>query len=306
MNFWWWASCFCMIGVALVLLAQAQKRQFPPHLMHRRFEAVLRNQGITEGLSGRSRDAKTWLQQRLERFSESEFAEMQQLLVQAGWGQPQHRFYYLAAAWLLPVAGGFFAAFHAFFQGNSTGDALMHMLFAFALLFVGMRHFLRWRARQRQAAISKEVVTWLHLLRMLFDAGLSLEHALRVLVQQARDLMPNLASELNGTLKRIEAGQDRGEALMEMATPLAVAELNDTITMLRQATRYGGNLREPLIEYTRIIEQRQVSELREQVGKLSAKMTIVMVIFLFPALMIFVAGPGFVGLAKALKGVGGG
>ena len=91
-----------------------------------------------------------------------------------------------------------------------------------------------------------------------------------------------------------------------MATPLAVAELNDTITMLRQATRYGGTLREPLIEYTRIIEQRQVSELREQVGKLSAKMTIVMVIFLFPALMIFVAGPGFVGLAKALKGVGGG
>jgi len=148
-------------------------------------------------------------------------------------------------------------------------------------------------------------VTWLHLLRMLFDAGLSLEHALRVLVQQAADLVPNLAEELGATLKRIEAGQDRSEALVEMAAPLGVAELNDTIAMLRQATRYGGNLREPLVEYTKIVEQRQVSELREQVGKLSAKMTIVMVIFLFPALMIFVAGPGFIGLANALKGVGG-
>src|SRR5690606_22937234 len=101
MNFWWWASCLCMIGVALVLLAQAQKRQFPPHLMNRRFEAVLRNHGLADEFSVRRRDAKTWLQQRLERFSESEFAEMQQLLVQAGWGEPQHRFYYLAGAWLL-------------------------------------------------------------------------------------------------------------------------------------------------------------------------------------------------------------
>jgi tight adherence protein C len=32
-------------------------------------------------------------------------------------------------------------------------------------------------------------------------------------------------------------------------------------------------------------------------------MTVVMVLFLFPALMIFVAGPGFVGLARALKGM---
>lgn len=304
MDFWWWASCLCLVGVALALLAQAQKQQFPPHL-NRRFETMLRHHGISDGHNGSKLNAKTWLHQRLERFSESEFAEMQQLLVQAGWGQPQHRFYYLAAAWLIPLAAGLCTGFYALVQGIPVADALLHMLFAFALLFVGMRHLLRWRARHRQAEIRKEVVTWLHLLRMLFDAGLSLEHALRVLVQQAGDLMPNLAHELNATLKRIEAGQERSEALMEMAAPLAVAELSDTIAMLKQATRYGGNLREPLIEYTQIIEQRQVSELREYVGKLSAKMTVVMVIFLFPALMIFVAGPGFIGLANALKGVAG-
>ena len=305
MSLWWVVSCLFMIGVALLLLLQSQKRQFPPQLMNKRFEMVLRQQGVSNELLGNRLHTHNWLQQRLERFSESEFAEMQQLLVQAGWDKPQHRFYYLAAAWILPLAVALFAAFTAFIKGKPAADALLHMLFAFAFWFVGARHLLRWRAKARQAAIRREVITWLHLLRMLFDAGLSLEHALRVLVRQARGLMPNLAQELDITLKRIEAGQDRSDALMEMAAPLDVPELSDTVTMLKQATRYGGNLREPLIEYTKLIEQRQVSELREQVGKLSAKMTVVMVIFLFPALMIFVAGPGFIGLSNALKGVGG-
>lgn len=304
MSFWWWVSCAFLLGFAVVLLLHAQNPKYPAQ-MHRRFDAVLRQHGLNSAAGSSHKDARAWLQQRLEHFSQSEFAEMQLLLVQAGWGKPQHRFYYLAAAWLLPLAVALFAAIYAFIQGKPLTNALLHMLFAFALLFVAVRNVLRWRARERQATIRREVITWLHLLRMLFDAGLSLEHALRVLVQQARDLVPNLAHELDAALKRMEAGQDRSDALNEMAAPLAVPELSDTVAMLKQATRYGGNLREPLIEYTKLIEQRQVSELREQVGKLSAKMTIVMVIFLFPALMIFVAGPGFIGLANALKGVGG-
>lgn len=304
MGLWWLASCLLMLGAALLLLLQSQKKQFPPHLVQRRFDMVLR-QGGNDGAQGNMFYTQSRLLQRLERFSKSESAEMQLLLVQAGWGEPQHRLYYLVAAWMLPLAVALFAAITALTKGKPVGDALLHMLFAFAFWFVSVRHLLRWRARSRQAAIRREIITWLHLLRMLFDAGLSLEHALRVLVRQAHDLMPNLAQELDATLKRIEAGQDRSDALMEMAAPLAVPELNDTVTMLKQATRYGGNLREPLIEYTKLIEQRQVSELRERVGKLSAKMTVVMVIFLFPALMIFVAGPGFIGLSNALKGVGG-
>lgn len=122
-------------------------------------------------------------------------------------------------------------------------------------------------------------------------------------MQQGCQLIPHLAAELGAVSKRIQAGQERGEVLAEMAEPLEVPELNDTVGMLRQVTRYGGNIRDSLTEYTRLVEERQVSQLREYVSKLSAKMTVVMVIFLFPALMIFLAGPGFVGLGRALKGL---
>lgn len=305
MSLWWWATILLMAVTAALLLAGTPRQKAPRHV-GRRFEEALRGDGAGSVHLGRfdQGDAKARLLARLERFSSGELDEVQRLLAQAGWADPRPRFTFLVAAWLGPLAAALAAGFYGLANGAAGTDALLYLIFAFALVFVFMRRFLRWRAQKRQKAMRMEVVAMLHLLRMLFDAGLSLEHTLQVVEQQGRDLVPNLAEELTAVLKRIQAGQERGEALSEMAAPLEVPELNDTIAMLKQATRYGGSIRDSLVEYTKLIEQRQISELREYVSKLSAKMTVVMVVFLFPALMIFVAGPGFVGLASALSSLG--
>lgn len=304
MNIWLWIAILLMVGTAGLLFSTTQ-RDRPPPGVYRRFAEALRGDGanISHFFNFEKPDANTRLMHLLERFSSSEMEEMQRLLVQAGWGNPQTRFYFLAAGWLVPVAMAVLAGFYSVLDGNSFTNVLFHAVFVFAFVFIAMRRLLRWRASQRQQVLRKEVVAFLHLLRMLFDAGLSFEHTLQVIEQQGSSLIPNLAKELGVVLKRIQAGQERGEALAEMAEPLEIPELNDTIGMLKQVTRYGGNIRDSLNEYTQLVEARQISELREYVSKLSAKMTVVMVAFLFPALMIFVAGPGFVGLARALKGL---
>jgi len=304
MNVWLWIAVLLMVATAALLFATAQ-RDRPPPGVHRRFAEALRGDGanVAHFFRFEKPDANTRLMQLLERFSSSEIEEMQRLLIQAGWGNPQTRFYFLAAGWLLPFACALATAIYSMLEGSSFADLLLHVVFVFALVFIALRRLLRWRANQRRAAIRKEVPAFLHLLRMLFDAGLSFEHTLQVIEQQGQQLIPLLAKELGAVMKRIQAGQERGDALAEMAEPLEIPELNDTIGMLKQVTRYGGNIRDSLTEYTKLVEERQVSELREYVSKLSAKMTIVMVVFLFPALMIFVAGPGFIGLGRALKGL---
>lgn len=304
MNLWLWIAVLLMGATAALLFGNA-RRDRPPPGVYRRFAEALRGDGanISSFFRLEKRSFYTRLQNMLEYFSRSEMEELQGLLVQAGWGTPQTRLYFLLAGWLTPLVFGLAAGIYSAANDGTLSDFLLHAVFMFALVFIGMRRLLRWRAAQRQQAIRKEVVAFLHLLRMLFDAGLSFEHTLQVVEQQGKELIPNLAGELSVVLKRIQAGQERGEALAEMAAPLDIAELNDTIGMLKQVTRYGGNIRDSLIEYTKLVEQRQISELREYVSKLSAKMTVVMMVFLFPALLIFVAGPGFVGLANALKGL---
>ena len=290
-----------IIAATAVVMIAAQRSKTSVHV-RQRFREVLRQEGMNNPLQAGS-DTGQWQQALLERISRSEMDELPGLLRQAGWGGEQSRYYYLLAAWLLPVITGLVGGIYAMSQGETMVQVLFYILFGFGVFFIAIRRFLRWKARGRQAEIRREVLTWLHLLRMLFDAGLSLEHILHVTEDQGRELIPNIADELRQVLVRIRAGQERGEALAEMAAPLDVPELNDTVAMMKQVTKYGGNISESLAEYAELLEQRQVSELREYVSKLSAKMTIVMMLFLFPALIIFLAGPGFMGLVRALKGL---
>jgi len=303
MNIMWPLTIILMLLAAALLLYSAQKETHPRHIQ-RRFREALQQEGIHISRLG-PLDLEEALQEMLERASHSEMPEMQRLLVQSGWPGTKAKCMFLLIGWLLPVALGTIAMFYAMLNQDTWLNVQFHFFFVFAATFVLIRRLLRWKAQHRRDAIRKEVIPYLHLLRMLFEAGLSMEHILLVIEQQGRDLIPNLADELQLVIKRMQSGQDRADALVEMATPLEVPELSDTIAMLKQVTRYGGNIRDSLAEYTTLVEQRQVSELREYVSKLSAKMTVVMIVFLFPALMIFLAGPGFMGLAKALKGVSG-
>lgn len=304
MNVLWVMTIIFMLLAAGMLIYISQMDSHPRHIQ-RRFREALHQEGIHISAKLGPLNFEEAVHDVLDRVSRNEMAEMQQLLIQAGWHGAKAKCIFLMLGWVLPLVLGVIAFGYAILSQESFSDVIFYGTFVFAATFVLVRRLLRWKARQRCEVIRKEVIPFLHLLRMLFDAGLSMEHILLVIEQQGRDLIPNLADELHLVTQRIQNGQDRGEALVEMAAPLDVAELNDTVAMLKQVTRYGGNIRDSLAEYTTLIEQRQVSEMREYVSKLSAKMTVVMILFLFPALITFLAGPGFIGLAKALKGVSG-
>jgi tight adherence protein C len=115
-------------------------------------------------------------------------------------------------------------------------------------------------------------------------------------------LTPELAKELKGVLRLIDAGMEPAEALSVTVAPLEVAELTDTVAIVKQVSRHGGNIRDTLIKFAKLMEDRQLSALREYVNVLSGKMSVVMMVFLFPALLIFLAGPGFIALGKGLMG----
>ena len=174
---------------------------------------------------------------------------------------------------------------------------------AIAYLVPGM--VLRTRASNRTRQIRDDVGLFTELLRLLFDAGLSLEQSLRVLVRDGRQLFAALSLELEVVLRQIEAGQDRQHALQDMADALAIPEVSDLVRMLGQIDQYGGSVRDPLMEFALLLEDRRRTEVQETVSRLSAKMTVVMVLCLFPALLILVAGPGMLALLRALERLNG-
>jgi tight adherence protein C len=229
-----------------------------------------------------------------------ENGETERLMVQGGLRSTVQRGAYYAAQALLPFVGlavvfivfslGRFHGFSGFVYGLGMASASLLL----------PRYWLRGRARKRQNRIRNEVTMFIHLLALLFDAGLSLRQALASLEREGQFVLPALGQEIRLVLRQLEAGADPAETLHALGRSLDVAELTAVLGVLRQVDRYGGELREPLMEALAVVEERRHLALREKVNGLSGRMTVVMVLFFFPALLIFVAGPAFLSIVQAL------
>lgn len=172
-----------------------------------------------------------------------------------------------------------------------------------ALAYLGPKLILRRVAHARQKRIREEIPSLLHLLRVLFDAGLGFDQALVTVARENRQVIPDVAKELETAMRQIETGADRSEALQTLAKDIDVDDLTDLVKLLRQVERYGGAIQKPLLEFAALLEERRRSEVQERVGKLSSTMTVVMVLFFLPALMILMAGPGFISILEGFGAV---
>jgi len=259
-----------------------------------RFEKTLNNKQFS------SITPKAWYQQ-LMQLSFGNNDEIKRLLTRAGWDSPHKKLLFWMFGRVLPAAIAISVFVVLATQNDDIAHATLMGIFTFALLFLMANYICRWQAATIEKEMIKELVPFLHILRMLFNAGLSLERALTIVASKESNLLPHLSRHFRRVLQNFNAGQDQSEALANMAKAIDIQEVTDTISIISQASRYGGNLQSSLGQYIEITETRQFSTLREYVSKLSAKMTIVMIVFMFPSLIIFIAGPGLIGISNALS-----
>ncbi len=306
MSIWFGLGLILLLLIATGIVVYSVYQDHSADLAaQRRFYELL------EKNSGELSADRHWTKGMVRRMSRSriidwlpkmEGSENSLLLKQAGWYSVIGRLIFYVSTWLLPII--LFCSVLLFaFINNSIKIELLGQLFVVTTFgYLLPKYIVRYKANTRRKELAKEMPTAIHLLRMLFEAGLSIEHALRVLQAEGKLLTPILSQELRAVLRRLDSGLTPADALSEMAAPLDVNELSDTVAIIKQVSRDGGNIRETLVKFAKLMEERQMSALREYVNVLSGKMSIVMMVFLFPALLIFLAGPGLIALAKGLTG----
>lgn len=301
MTMLWILLALMLFGLAGVLLMMTREDSVAPEA-EKRFNEVLETPDDMGWMTQRPWRRANSLSERfrriLERTPGTDMQEIELLMRQAGLVDERTRSRVYASLWMAPLGMAAMAVMAAsvkgwpMFQSGFTG---------LVIGFIGSRKVLRWLAERRRKAVREEMPIVLNLMRLLFDAGLSLEHTLKAIGEQGKHITPNLATEFTWVLQRIQHGQERGDALEDMARRLDVDELTSTVSILKQAARYGGNLRDSLMRYIKLMEDRRMTDLRDKVGKMSAKMSVVMMLFMFPALILFLAGPGFMAVVRTLK-----
>ncbi|PYC15493.1 type II secretion system F family protein [Pseudomonas mosselii] len=237
------------------------------------------------------------LGRRLQRLD----GETQALLDRLGWRRSRQRALFAAVQLGLPLLAVGVALLLAHgLPGENRGHWGVLVLCAMGAGYLLPKRLLVLAAARRQRQIAQEVSLLIPLLRILFETGLAVEQALRVLAHEGRSLVPNISEELRLVLQRVDSGLALGPELEKTARLLAVDELIDTCVILQQLLVQGSGSMKSLLALKELLDDRRLTGLQERVSKMSAKMSAVMMVFLFPALLIVLAGPGFSALARAL------
>lgn len=285
----------CLFAAGVLLGLQAVRQLRARHLVARRLQGRLDQE---ERLGN-------WLHwlgssplgQRLQQLD----GEAQALLDRVGWRRSRQRALFAAVQLGLPLLA---VALTLLFQQGVLGGGVVHWLM-WPLCALGIGYLLPKRllaavAKRRQQRIALEVSLMIPLLRILFETGLAVEQALRVLSQEGRPLVPQISEELRQVLQRVDSGLALGPELEKTARMLAVDEFIDTCVILQQLLVQGSGAMKSLQGLKELLDDRRLTHMQERVSKMSAKMSAVMMVFLFPALLIVLAGPGFSALARAL------
>jgi tight adherence protein C len=158
---------------------------------------------------------------------------------------------------------------------------------------------------RRKAAAAEELPLLIDLLRLLQGVGLSMDQSLHVVVTEFIDVMPVLTSELSVAVDQYTRGRTREQSLERLSSGFENDDLSAICRLIAQVDQHGGAVQEPLQRFGERLREQRRMELKEKVGKLTVKMTGVMVLTLLPALLIVTAGSGFIAVFRGLSRLGG-
>ena len=131
----------------------------------------------------------------------------------------------------------------------------------------------------------------LDLLVSSVESGLGIDAALKRVAREIAPASPQLANELQLVNHEIAGGVPRLEALRRLAARTGVDEIKSLVNMLTQAERFGTSIARSLRVHSRVTRQRRMSKAEEEAAKVGPKITIVMIVFMLPCLMVVLLGP---------------
>jgi len=139
--------------------------------------------------------------------------------------------------------------------------------------------------------------TVLDLLTLSIEAGMSFDAALQRLI---RRLNGPLIDELGLTLREIQLGTSRHDALLGLAARVDAPEMTSFVRALTQADRLGVPLAQMLRNQADELRVRLRNEAEEHAMKAPVKMLFPTVGLIFPAIFIVVLGPAVLSLMSHL------
>lgn len=205
--------------------------------------------------------------------------------------------YYLQIKYALLISGlcGYY-----FLSVNQSIEITQHVIFiaVWVLICVVIPDaYIDMRTKQLQKKIANKLPYLLDLMAVCIQTGMTIESSMRYLSKEMATFDRDISYFLDKTNERSKiVGLEK--ALDELYELVPSNEMRSFVVTLKQSLRYGTSIYSILTTLAKDIRELQMLGMEEKIGKLAAKMSIPLIIFIMVPIVILIAAPGIMRLMQ--------
>lgn len=236
--------------------------------------------------------------------SSTEMSRLRIRLAAAGYRGDTAPTVYLTSKTVGAVAVGAAVALYYLSQGDPAQKVAGMALFGAAIGFWAPSLWLASAIKKRGEQIRNGLPDGLDLLVITVESGLALEAAIKRVGDEMRYVHPILSEEFQIATGETQMGIPRAEALTNMAERTQVAEVKTLVAMVNQAEKFGTSIAKALRNQADAMRVKRRQRAEEQAQKTTVKLMMPLIMFIFPAIFVVLAGPAALRLIEMMKGGG--
>ncbi len=227
--------------------------------------------------------------------NEKNMRMLRRRLVQAGFLDPRSAAFFFIARTALAVGLGV----GAFFIVPVVSPDIKSMFWPLVGLsglvgYFAPGFYVSRRIASRQIEHRAGFPDFMDLLVVCADAGLSMESALDRVGRELADSYPSLGANIHMATLEMRAGRALSEALEHLGDRLGLEEARSFATLLQQSEELGSSMTEALRVYSDDMRHKRLSRAEEKAYSLPAKLSVPLVLCVFPVLVIVIMLPAYV------------
>lgn len=176
-------------------------------------------------------------------------------------------------------------------QAIGINEVVLICAVALILFVAGPDMFISSRANSITRHVSSRLPFLLDLMNVCVHTGMTIEASLEYLAKELQTVDKYLAHTVNATVQRSKVvGIEK--ALEEFQQLVPSSEAQSFVMTLVQSLKFGSSVGQVLATLATDIRQLNMMELEEKIGKLGAKMSIPMIVFIMVPIIILIIAPG--------------
>ncbi|MBI1203641.1 MAG: type II secretion system F family protein [Rhodopseudomonas sp.] len=222
-------------------------------------------------------------------------AALRRRLTQAGIYDPRAVGYFFVGRTALAIGVAFllFLFLPLFVPAGSSFYWLMVIVGGIAG-YVGPSMYIDNRIKARRVEHRGGFPDFMDLLVVCADSGLSMEASLERVGRELGDSYPSLCANIHITNLEIRAGRTLKDALERFADRMALDEARSFATLINQSIDLGSSITDALRVYSDDMRHKRLSRAEEKAYALPAKLSVPMMVCIFPVLFVVILLPVFI------------